>query len=68
MDKINPKCKAFCGQKSHQTRIWPPDFIDPRCPLSTLETLVLQGILYTLQSLILKFDGLDLQVISLIIP
>jgi hypothetical protein len=68
MDKIGPKCKAVRGQKSHQTRIWPPDFADPKLPLSTLESLVLQGISYTPRSLILKFKELDLQVISLITP
>lgn len=68
MDKIGPKCKAVHGQKSHQMRIWPPDFTDPKLPLNTLESLVLQGISYTPRSLILKFKELDLQVISLITP
>jgi len=62
VDKINAKCRAVRGQKSHQTRIWPTE---SKRALSTLESLVLQGISYTPRSLILKFEDLDLQVIFL---
>jgi len=68
VDKITANCTAERGQKSHQTRIWPPSLwsmdASAEHALLALESLVLKGISYTPRSLILKFKKLDLQVSS----
>ena len=59
VDQIGPSCTVTCGQKSHQTRIWPGtaesvDTLDDLdlsglsyTPLDTLDGLVLSGLSYT---------------------
>ena len=66
VDKITANCKAARGQQAHQTRIWPPSLHSSdgsgEHASAALRSLVLEGISYTPQSLILKFKDLDLQV------